>query len=224
MEDYAAKMRLKTDAELRQYVTGYVQYREGAVLAALDELRRRGQPAEEEAALRPALQLAADAQREQDAAAEAQRQEALRAADPELAAASSPSLYSPISIVLFSVPTLLIGGVLMCMNLYRVGRKRATLGLAVFMVAYAMLGSLLLGQLPINTVWSALFLNLSAALIYIFWFWPRYLRTTTFRSRSVFVPVLVCIAIMWGVRLLMPYIIQQYPKEVRQEMERMMHR
>ena len=42
MEDYAAKMLLKTDAALREYVTGHVQYREAAVLAALDELRRRG--------------------------------------------------------------------------------------------------------------------------------------------------------------------------------------
>ena len=45
MEDYAAKMQLKTDAALREYVNGYAQYREAAVLAAFDELRRRGQPA-----------------------------------------------------------------------------------------------------------------------------------------------------------------------------------
>ena len=55
MEDYAAKMPLKSDADLRGYVTGYAQYREAAVLAAFDELRRRGQPAPEEPALRPAL-------------------------------------------------------------------------------------------------------------------------------------------------------------------------
>jgi hypothetical protein len=53
MEDYAAKMQLKSDTALRDYVTGYAQYREVAVLAAFDELRRRGQPAPEEAALRP---------------------------------------------------------------------------------------------------------------------------------------------------------------------------
>ena len=38
MEDYAAKMALKSDAALREYVAGHTQYREGAVLAALDEL------------------------------------------------------------------------------------------------------------------------------------------------------------------------------------------
>ena len=63
MEDYAAKMLLKTDAALREYVTGHVQYREAAVLAALDELRRRGQSAPEEAALRPKLETGAAAQR-----------------------------------------------------------------------------------------------------------------------------------------------------------------
>ena len=66
MEDYAAKMLLKTDAALREYVTGHVQYREAAVLAALDELSRRGQPAPEEAALRPGLETGAAAQRIRD--------------------------------------------------------------------------------------------------------------------------------------------------------------
>ena len=62
MEDYAAKMALKPDADLREYVTGHAQYREGAVLAALDELRRRGLPAPEDATLRPALEAAVQAQ------------------------------------------------------------------------------------------------------------------------------------------------------------------
>jgi len=58
MEDYAAKMALKPDATLRDYVRDYAQYREGAVLAALAELRVRGQPAAEEATLRPQLEAA----------------------------------------------------------------------------------------------------------------------------------------------------------------------
>ncbi|MEJ7662022.1 MAG: hypothetical protein WKG07_21850 [Hymenobacter sp.] len=37
-------------------MTGYAQYREAAVLAALAELRQRGQPAPEEATLRPQLE------------------------------------------------------------------------------------------------------------------------------------------------------------------------
>src|SRR6476469_4143398 len=108
MEDYAAKMLLKTDAALREYVTGHVQYREEAVLAALDELRRRGQPAPEEATLRPSLEAGAAAQRRADEAAEAKRQqESARptsAAPEEIAEENRPALYSPVTIVLFSVP------------------------------------------------------------------------------------------------------------------------
>ena len=231
MEDYAAKMQLKSDAALREYVTGYAQYREAAVLAAFDELRRRGQPAPEEAALRPTLQAAADAQRQQDTVAEAERQQALAEADPEAVEAASPALYSPISIVLFSVlpmSTMLTGGVMMCINLFRLGKKRAMVGLIGFIIAYLFLGSMLVNwavlQQGMSPVWGFLLFNLPAALAYVLWFWPRYVGTATFRSRSVLIPMLVCMLLVWGLQKLTPYLIEQQPKEVRQELERMMRR
>ena len=229
MEDYAAKMLLKTDAALREYVTGYAQYREAAVLAAFDELRRRGQPAPEEATLRPALQEAAATQLAADADAETARKQAALAADPVAAAAAGPALYSPFSIVLFSIlpmSTMITGGVLMCMNLYRLGKKRATLGLAVFIVVYLLVGSALVNlavlQLGMNPLWAFLLFNLPAALFYVLWVWPRYVGSTSFRSRSIFVPMLVCMLLVWGLQKLTPYLVQQQPKEVRQKLERMM--
>ena len=231
MEDYAAKMQLKSDAALREYVTGYAQYREAAVLAAFDELRRRGQPAPEEAALRPTLQASADAQRQQDTVAEAERQQELAEADPEAVEAASPALYSPISIVLFSVlpmSTMLTGGVMMCINLFRLGKKRAMVGLIGFIIAYLFLGSILVNwavlQQGMSPVWGFLLFNLPAALAYVLWFWPRYVGTATFRSRSVLIPMLVCMLLVWGLQKLTPYLIEQQPKEVRQELERMMRR
>ena len=231
MEDYAAKMLLKSDAALREYVTGHAQYREAAVLAALDELRARGQPVPEEAALRPALEAAAATQRQADEAAEATRQQETLAASPEGADAASPVLYSPVTIVLFSVlpmSTMLTGGVLMCMNLFRLGKKRAVVGLALFMVAYLFLGSMAINwavlQRGLSPVWGFLLFNLPAALIYVLWVWPRYVGTTAFRSRSVLAPVLVCMLLMWGLQKLTPYLIQQQPKEVRQELERLLRR
>jgi hypothetical protein len=228
MEDYAAKMLLKTDAALREYVTGHVQYREAAVLAAFDELRRRGQPAPEEAELRPSLEAGAAAQRAQEAAAEAERQQEALEEDPEAAAAAGPMLYSPLSIVLFSIPTLFVGGVLMCMNLYRLGRKQATLGLAVFIFAYALIGASLVNAaviaLGLSIVWGTVLLNVSAALIYVLWFWPRYVGATPYRSRSILGPVVVCMLMMWGAQKMGPYLMQKQPKEVRQQFEKMMPR
>lgn len=224
MEDYAAKMQLKTDEALREYVTGYAQYREAAVLAALDELRRRGQPAPEEATIRPELEAAVA--QEQAAAATAARQEQQAAATD---AADLPTLYSPSSILIFSVlpmSTMLTGGVLMGINLFRLKQKRAIVGLVLFVVAYFFLASGLLSwamsQFALNPLSIILLFNVPAALAYILWFWPRYVGDTAYRTRSVLVPVLVCLLIMWGLRQITPYLIRQQPPEVRKELERML--
>jgi hypothetical protein len=217
MEDYAAKMQLKTDAALREYVTGYVQYREAAVLAAFDELRRRGQPAPEEEGLRPALQAAADAQRQVEAAAEAERQQALLASDPEAAEAASPSLYSPITIFVFSFFSMPVGAILL-------GKKKALLGLVAFVVAYLILGriiiSLAITQLGLNPVVGGMLFNIPAALAYVLWFWPRYVGATVYRSRSVLLPVLIYMLLAWGALKIIPYL----PKGERQQLEHLMRR
>jgi hypothetical protein len=223
MEDYAAKMLLKTDAALREYVTGHVQYREAAVLAALDELRRRGQPVPEEAALRPGLEAAAAEQRVREEAAEAERR---AAASPEAdESAAGPALYSQVSIVLISLLfTMIMGGVLMCLNLYRLEKKRAALGLAAFVVAYLYAGSLLLGplllKLGINPILGGLLFNVPAALLYGLWVWPRYVGAINYRSRSILLPVLIYFLVAWGALKVIPYL----PKAERQKLERMMQK
>lgn len=231
MEDYAAKMLLKTDAALREYVTGHIQYREAAVLAALDELRRRGQPAPEEATLRPALETGAAAQRALDEA-EVARQAAARpaaAATPAEAEAvdeNSPALYSPVTIVLFSVPfTFLAGGVLLGLNLWRLDRKRALLGLVLFLVAYIIaLVIALKWALPIYGLrtWYGLLINLPPTLAYVLWFWPRNMGGVSYRSRSWLPALLVCFAFLYGVQKLNGYMMKQQPKEVQEQFERMM--
>ena len=227
MEDYAAKMLLKTDAALRVYVTGHVQYREAAVLAALDELRRRGQSAPEEAALRPSLETGAATQRVIDEAADAERQQTTATvAQPDAVEADGLALYSPVTIVLFSIPfTLLAGGVLLGLNLWRLDRKRALLGLVLFIGAYMLLGALLLSwALPRYglSAWYGPLFNLPAILLYVLWFWPRYVGTTNYRSRSWLVPLLVCFALAYGAQKMNAYLIQQQPKEIRQQLERVM--
>ena len=211
MEDYAAKMLLKTDAALREYVTGHVQYREAAVLAALDELRRRGQPAVEEAALRPNLEAAAATQRTLDEAAEKARAiEQPTAARPiaDEVDADAPALYSPMSIVLFSIMSVPIGGILLGINLFRLGKKTAVLAVAVFILAYMGLGTLLLSlataQGNSSYIWALLGLNIVATMAYLQWFWPRYVGTTAYRNRSVLGPIIVCLLLLWGVQKISP--------------------
>ena len=119
-----------------------------------------------------------------------------------------------------------IGGILMCMNLYRLGKKCETLGLALFILAYAFVGSALvnwaIAAMGLNVVWGALFLNLSAALIYVLWVWPRYIGNTAFRNRSILGPVVVCMLLFWSAQKITPYLLQHQPKEIRQQFENMM--
>ena len=213
MEDYAAKMALKTDAALREYVTGHAQYREEAVLAALAELRQRGRPAPEEAALRPQLEAAA----QQAAAAVLASAAPTRPVDPAaLPPEDQPVLYTPGVIVLFSVlfNTIIAGAVLLAINMRRLKQTRAIWGLAAFVVAYLIGEAILVNMFMQTYKLSPLFvslLNLPAILAYILWFWPRYVGTSQFQPRGWLVPLLVCFVILLLLGLLARYWLQHVP-------------
>jgi hypothetical protein len=216
MEDYAAKMALKPDAALREYVVGHAQYREAAVLAALDELRRRGQPAPEDAILRPTLELAV----QQQAAAAKE----VREATPEAAAEEDlPTLYSPASIVVISaIVSVLAGGVLLAINLYRVKRSNAILGLVSFVLLYlvgeAFLLRLLVAQ-HLFTPLMAFLLDLPLILAYIWWFWPRYVGTQQFQPRNWLLPLGICLLLKFGLAylvLLNPTVAQMMKQQLEQ--------
>ncbi|UOQ73515.1 hypothetical protein [Hymenobacter cellulosilyticus] len=229
-EEYADKMARKTDAELRQYVTGRDQYRDDAVLAAFDELRRRGQPHPDEEQVRPALETAVQAQVAQEAAARERAEQEAQAADPAVISASVPELYSPSSIAIFSMlPMSMIGGgVLLGINLFRLGRKRALLGLLLFIVLYLIVAGQVLQwaifQQGLHPFFGTLLFNVPAILVYLRWFWPRYVQTEQYRSRGIIIPILVSFAIVWGLQQALPYLVKQQPKKVQAEMEQLLKR
>jgi hypothetical protein len=207
MEDYAAKMQAKSLAELQQYVSGYTQYRDDAVLAALVELRRRGQPAAEEDALRPGLETAVAQQRVEEAAAEAVRR---REAPFNPDTADGPELFSPGTIVLFSLMfSMLAGGVLLGINLFRLRRTQALVGLVTFL-----LGCLLAGGYALR--WAAaagnstallfvpVVVNVVALAAFFLWFWPRYVGPEPYRSRSWLLPFLLFMAVVLVLRSFLP--------------------
>lgn len=213
MEDYAAKMALKPDADLREYVTGHVQYREEAVLAALDELRRRGQPAPEDADLRPSLEAVVQEQ----ARAETQ-------APAEVEEADLPNLYSPAGIVVMSAMiSVVVGAVLLATNMYRLKQGRAIVGLAAFVVAYILAEVLLLRWLVVQhlfTPLTGLLLDLPIIAAYVWWFWPRYVGTYQFQPRNWLLPLGVCLLLKIG----LSYILLHNPDTaqlMKQQMEQM---
>jgi len=201
-EDYAAKMALKTDAELQRYVTGRVEYRDDAVLAALDELARRGKPYPEEAALRPELETG---KREQQARLDAEDERlsahTVTADEPE-AVEAGPRLYSPVTITWFSVLfSMLAGGILLGLNLRELRRTGALLRLSAFVLLYFFGGMLLLTWLVQRyglSTWILSLFDLPAIMAYIFWFWPRYVRTYTYQTRNWLIPFFICSVLKIG--------------------------
>jgi hypothetical protein len=214
MEDYAAKMALKPDAALREYVAGHSQYREEAVLAALNELRRRGQPAPEEDALRPALEVAVQ---QQAAALPPPASPTTETAVPE---AEQPELYAPGVIVLFSVLfTIISGAVLLAANLRRLKQPKAAWGVAAFVAVYfigeVVLVNVLMKHNTLNPLLLSL-INLPAILAYVLWFWPRYVGKSQFQSRSWLVPLLICFIIVLALQLLLRQLVPAGSAEANQ--------
>ena len=192
VDDYADKMTRKTDAELRQYVAAPADYREDAVLAALNELQSRGQAVADAGPLRASLEAVVRqqvAQRQADAAEVAAQE----------AAAVGPTLYSPGTITLFSVLfNMVAGGVLLGLNLRQLHRTAALVRLGLFIVAYIVGGALLLSffvqRYGLNP-WVIAFFDFPAIILYNWWFWPRYVRTNVYQSRNWLTPFIICAAI-----------------------------
>ncbi|GAA3935369.1 hypothetical protein [Hymenobacter algoricola] len=204
-EEYADKMARKTDAELHQYVTGRAQYRDDAVLAALDELTRRGQPHPAEAQVRPELEavVLAQAARETEVRRLAEREQ-----EVELVP-SGPALYSPVTIAMFSMFfSFLAGGILLIINMFRL--KQARKGLYVILFMLGLLGALVYSMHwfmganvgPIRTQLAGIAINVVAVLMYLQFFWPRYVGARPYVNRPWFSALLVCMALfgiyMWG--------------------------
>ncbi|RZL16595.1 MAG: hypothetical protein EOO62_00850 [Hymenobacter sp.] len=215
MEDYAAKMALKPDAALREYVTGHAQYREEAVLAALNELRQRGQPAPEDATLRPQLEaVVAKAQADADA---------LAAEAPETDVADLPRLYSPAGIVVVSATiSVVAGAILLALNLYRLKKGNVIIWLVAFVIAYVIGRALLLKWMIAHHLfspWTAPLIDLPVIIAYVWWFWPRYIGTYQFQPRNWLLPLGIFMLVIFVVLLLNPGTAQQLKEQIEQQMQ-----
>lgn len=242
-EEYAAKMSRKTEAELRDYVDNRYQYREDAVLAALEELARRGTPEPTAAAITEELQLSRVETEQREAAAreaEADREQARRVARGDVMPGQEqemgPALYSPGTIALFSMlpmSMMIGGGILLGLNFFRLRRIKALLLLLAFMLVYILVFSNIVAwvvmQAGLPPLLGFVLFNVPAMLVYIRWFWPRYITPGNYRSRSIFLPMIVSFLLAWALQYYaVPYLIKhqselikQQPPEVQQQMKQL---
>ena len=208
-EEYAAKMSRKTDAELLLYLRNRAEYREEAVLAALNEAQQRQLSLTEFdlPTLRAELEPVVAAQQ-----AEQAKRIATKAAEEEIEDEPKPALYSPITITLFTVFfTMLAGGALLAINFRTLGRSKAIIRLVLFLLIYLVLFGLLAGPLlQAGLVVVLLFADLPPIIAYNLWFWPRYVGVQQYQSRSWLAPFLICMLLRIGLGMLLaPWLIQR---------------
>lgn len=204
MEDYAAKMAGKTDAELQLYLERRTEYRDDAVLAALAELERRGHTVPGAAALRPELE--AGAQRAAVLAAAAAPPAWVRPAEAEGAeeeaevADDAPALYSPITVAVYTIMSFGVGGILMLLNLLRLRRYGgAALLMALVIAAVAALSW---GSKYIEVMYVLMGINFVLALLFLYVLWPYFIGQQAYRPRNGITPFIVVILVQFLIALL----------------------
>jgi hypothetical protein len=204
MEDYAAKMAGKTDAELQLYLERRAEYREAAVLAAISELERRGHAVPGAAALRPELE--AGAKQAAILAAAAAPPAWMRPAEPETAedeaevSENAPALYSPITVAVYTIMSFGVGGILMLMNLLRLRRYGgAALLMALVIAAVAALSW---GSKYVEVIYVLMGINFVLALLFLYVLWPYFIGQQEYRPRNGFTPFLVVVLVQFLLGLL----------------------
>ncbi|GAA4379061.1 hypothetical protein [Hymenobacter koreensis] len=208
MEDYAAKMARKTEAELRLYVTNRGEYREEAVLAALAELEQRGQQVPDGAAIRGELQASlveSNAEAVRNPAPEPSWMRKSETPTEETEEPDAPTLYSPATVAVFSLFSFLVGSVLMLINLLRLRRY----GGAMLLLALIVLGissfGWVAGQFGIEPIYALFGTNLVLALLYVYVLWPRFIGSQPYKSRSWLAPLIVMFVVNMLVRIVLHY-------------------
>lgn len=204
-EEYAEKMPRKNLSELLLYVRNRTEYREDAVLAALDELDRRGQPQPEAASLRAELGPIVQKQQQEKQTRESGTRTIVAsptgaASQPEVAEADGPVLYSPGTIVLFSMLfSFLAGGVLLVINMMRLKESSKAWRIALFSGVLLVLCWLALPWLTATigpqAQYVGVVVNILAVLSYLLYFWPRYVGERPYVSRQWLPAFLVCLVL-----------------------------
>ena len=212
-EEYAEKMSRKKLPELLLYVRNRAEYREDAVLAALDELDRRGQPQPEAASIRAELLPLVQQQTQQKQTREAEIvRPVVTDGAPILSPVEGPALYSPGTIVLFSMLfSFLAGGILMVLNMFRLKESGKAIRLALFIVGFLLVSTYglqwLMTSYGLQMRFFSVAVNLIAVLAYLLYFWPRYVGPRPYVSRQWLPAMLICLVVMLALyRFAAPYL------------------
>ncbi|HVA97598.1 MAG TPA: hypothetical protein VNG53_01785 [Bacteroidia bacterium] len=188
MEDVADLMSNCSDEELFEFVNDYRKYEEAAVLAALQEVEKRGKLSEEAKQLKNTLLQKLNITDENAVVV-----------DPQI------QLFSEWTVFGFSIFSLLLGVILFSYNLNKIGKSNKIVFPILFASTYVIILGTILNQLQlkIQSHQDMVFLifpficSFFGAIVMKEFFWKRYIgKSVAYTKKSNIVPILIGLAVI----------------------------
>ena len=179
MEDVADLMSNCSDEELFEFVNDYRKYEEAAVLAALQEVEKRGKLSEEAKQLKNTLLQKLNITDENAVVV-----------DPQI------ELYSEWTIFGFSLFfSTLFGAILLAYNLKKIGKSNKIIFPILFGLTYSIAGMLLQTKIP-NLLLSLIY-SLVGAIVMKEFFWKLYIgKSVAYTKKSNIAPILIGLGVI----------------------------
>lgn len=192
--------------ELQEIAFQEEMYLEEARMAAMLELRRRGEEVSEEAfkKLEATIEKNKQAQEAQNRIKVAQQNSV-----NEL-----PEYYSPAAILGFSIFfSVIFGGALMYVNLRKAGKKSEAVTVIIVSSCIMLVSAYLVHMYQMNQ-WIGLLANVSGAVILIEYFWKKHLGyQTKFKRKPLAKAILISIGISFALFVVLYYLFpEQFPQ------------
>ncbi|WP_282038778.1 hypothetical protein [Saccharicrinis aurantiacus] len=188
--EYSAKMTTKSEAELYEYINNENRYQEGAIVAAIWELEKRGVRNEALVMLESKLDGVLSQKKANsiiDTIAE----------DAQAVNLPAPELYSPFFMRIFGVLFSVFGGsILMAINFSRLGKKDIARNVVLAGLAYSLLQGVVLNFFGPSATILSVPASLGGVYLMEHWFWNKHVPSSqVFVKRSFLPPVLFAITI-----------------------------
>lgn len=187
--EYSAKMVSKSEAELYQYINNENRYQEGAIVAAIWELEKRGVRNEALVMLESKLDKVLNEKKVTLITDSIE--------DAKTIPEAAPELYSPFFMRIFGVLFSVFGGsILMAINFSRLGKKDIARNVVLAGLAYSLLQGVILNFFGPSATILSVPASLGGVYLMEHWFWNKHVSSKqSFIKRSFLPPVLFAISI-----------------------------
>lgn len=205
LNQYATYYKRRPTDELKEISFQKELYHDDARLAALLELRSRGEEISEEA-ISELGKLTIKVKE--------QEKQKLVKSEVNAKAETLPEWYSPAAILGFSIFfSVIFGGVLMYANLRKVGKKTEAATAILISLGIMLMSAFIAHTYQVNQ-WIILLANVSGALILIEYFWKKHLGyQTKFKRKSLTKAILISVGITLTLAIMFVYFFEgQLPK------------